>query len=48
MAQGVGFVNMNDRLGAVGGTLRVESTPGAGTRVTGTIPLEESTQEGAR
>jgi signal transduction histidine kinase len=44
-ALGVGFTNMNDRLGAVGGTLRVESTPGAGTRVTGTIPLQESTQE---
>ena len=39
--QGVGFTTMNDRLGAVGGTLRVESTPGAGTRVTGTIPLQE-------
>ncbi|HEX9312153.1 MAG TPA: histidine kinase [Actinomycetota bacterium] len=36
---GVGFTNMNDRLGAVGGTLRVESTPGRGTRVRGTIPL---------
>ena len=47
-AQGVGFTNMNDRLGAVGGTLRVESTPGAGTRVTGTIPLLEDAQEGAR
>jgi signal transduction histidine kinase len=39
---------MNDRLGAVGGTLRVESTPGAGTRVTGTIPLQESTHEAER
>lgn len=38
---GVGFTSMNDRLGAVGGTLRVASTPGAGTRVTGTIPLRE-------
>ena len=44
-AQGVGFTNMNDRLGAVGGTLRVESTPGAGTRVTGAIPLLENTRE---
>jgi signal transduction histidine kinase len=41
----VGFTNMNDRLGAVGGTLRVESTPGAGTRVTGIIPLQEHTEE---
>jgi signal transduction histidine kinase len=31
---------MNDRLGAVGGTLRVESTPGVGTRVAGAVPLE--------
>ena len=46
-AQGAGFTNMNDRLGAVGGTLRVESTPGAGTRVTGTIPLLEDAQEAA-
>lgn len=46
-AQGAGFTNMNDRLGAVGGTLRVESTPGAGTRVTGTIPLLEIAQEAA-
>ena len=36
---GVGFTNMNDRLGAVGGALRVESTLGKGTRVTGVIPL---------
>jgi signal transduction histidine kinase len=41
-ARGAGFTNMNDRLGAVGGTLRVESTPGAGTRVTGTVPLQKS------
>ena len=46
-ALGAGFTNMNDRLGAVGGTLRVESTPGAGTRVTGTIPLLENSQEAA-
>jgi signal transduction histidine kinase len=45
IGQGVGFTNMNDRLGAVGGTLRVESTPGTGTRVTGTIPLQESGQQ---
>jgi signal transduction histidine kinase len=38
-AMGVGFTNMNDRLGAVGGTLRVQSTPGKGTRITGVIPL---------
>ena len=38
-AMGVGFTNMNDRLGAVGGTLRVQSTLGKGTRITGVIPL---------
>jgi signal transduction histidine kinase len=36
---GAGFTNMSDRLGAVGGTLRVESTVGRGTRVMGAIPL---------
>lgn len=38
-AMGIGFTNMNDRLGAVGGALRVESSPGKGTRITGVIPL---------
>jgi signal transduction histidine kinase len=38
---GAGFVNMSDRLGAVGGTLRVDSAPGRGTRVTGAFPLPE-------
>ena len=36
---GSGFVNMTDRLGAMGGTVRVESAPGRGTRIRGTIPL---------
>jgi signal transduction histidine kinase len=40
-APGAGFTNMNDRLGAVGGTLRVESTPGRGTKVRGTIPVAD-------
>jgi signal transduction histidine kinase len=35
---GAGFQNMLDRLGALGGTLRVESAPGRGTQVTGTLP----------
>jgi signal transduction histidine kinase len=39
---GAGFTNMNDRLGALGGTLRVESAPGKGTRVTGVIPVRDS------
>ena len=36
---GHGFVNMADRLGAIGGTLEVESAPGAGTSISGSIPL---------
>jgi signal transduction histidine kinase len=36
---GSGFVNMRDRLGAIGGWLRVESSPGAGTSVLGVLPL---------
>jgi signal transduction histidine kinase len=36
---GSGFTNMSDRLGAIGGTLRVESSPGQGTRILGTIPV---------
>jgi signal transduction histidine kinase len=36
---GHGFVNMADRVGAIGGTVTVDSAPGAGTRVAGRIPL---------
>jgi signal transduction histidine kinase len=35
---GAGFQNMLDRLGALGGTLRVESASGRGTQVTGVVP----------
>jgi signal transduction histidine kinase len=34
---GAGFVNMEDRLRALSGSLRVESVPGRGTRVTGEL-----------
>jgi signal transduction histidine kinase len=34
-----GMVNMQDRLGASGGTLRVDSTPGRGTTVHGSVPV---------
>ena len=37
--RGHGFVNMADRLGAIGGTVRWESRPGQGARVLGTVPL---------
>lgn len=36
---GAGFVNMSDRVGAIGGTLQVASAPGRGTIVSGRIPL---------
>jgi signal transduction histidine kinase len=36
---GAGFVNMQDRLCALGGRLRVESAPQQGTRVSGTVPV---------
>jgi signal transduction histidine kinase len=36
---GSGLVGMADRLAAVGGTLTVDSVPGAGTTVRGTIPV---------
>jgi signal transduction histidine kinase len=35
---GHGFVNMADRLGAIGGTLEVRSEPGAGTSIAGCVP----------
>jgi len=37
-AEGAGLTNMRDRIGAVGGTLRVESD-GGGTRIRGVVPL---------
>ena len=36
--RGHGFVNMADRLGAIGGSVEVWSAPGAGTRITGRVP----------
>jgi len=34
-------VNMADRVGAIGGTIAVESAPGQGTTIRGRIPLPE-------
>ena len=36
---GTGLQGMTDRLDAIGGAVRVDSVPGRGTTVTGTIPL---------
>jgi signal transduction histidine kinase len=40
-AQGHGFVNMDDRVGAIGGSIQVESAPGQGTTIHGRIPLND-------
>jgi signal transduction histidine kinase len=37
--RGAGLTNMEDRVGALGGRLSIESSPGAGTRVGGVVPL---------
>lgn len=37
--RGHGFMNMSDRLGAIGGTVRWESDPGRGSQVRGSVPL---------
>jgi signal transduction histidine kinase len=37
---GAGLENMRDRMAAVGGRLDIRSSPGAGTAVIGTIPVE--------
>ncbi|TMF74793.1 MAG: sensor histidine kinase [Chloroflexi bacterium] len=40
-SDGIGLTNMRDRLGAVGGTLRVKSN-GSGTRIHGAVPVSET------
>ena len=39
-AMGHGFVNMRDRLGAIGGILEVDSAPGQGSRIRGHVPVD--------
>jgi signal transduction histidine kinase len=41
LAGGSGMQGLADRVGALNGTLSMESPPGAGTRVTASIPLEQ-------
>jgi len=43
---GTGLQGMADRLAAAGGTLRVDSAPGAGTTISGTLPVAELTRTG--
>jgi signal transduction histidine kinase len=40
---GGGLQNMADRIGAVGGEVRVDSGAGTGTQVTGWVPVEMAT-----
>ena len=40
---GAGFVNMGDRVGAIGGSFSVQSAPGKGTKISGRIPLTADT-----
>jgi signal transduction histidine kinase len=45
---GAGFLNMTDRLGALGGSLQVKSAPGQGTTVSGTVPVYASAESAVR
>ncbi len=38
-SHGAGFVNMSDRVGAIGGAVSVWSAPGQGTRISGKVPI---------
>ncbi len=42
-----GIAGMRERLAELGGELKVESSPGHGTRVTGTLPCRQAAQGGA-
>jgi signal transduction histidine kinase len=41
MDASAGLQNMTDRIGALGGNLQIQSAPGKGTTLTGTIPLAD-------
>jgi signal transduction histidine kinase len=43
---GLGFTSMSDRLGAVGGTLEVDSEAGRGTTVEGSVPISRPPRTG--
>src|SRR5262245_12503934 len=43
---GAGFVNMADRLGALGGSFRVKSAPQQGTTVSGAVPVSGALTQG--
>jgi signal transduction histidine kinase len=37
---GAGLTNIQDRIGALGGTVKISSRPGEGTQLTGKVPVE--------
>jgi signal transduction histidine kinase len=39
---GAGLTNMSDRLDALGGGINVDSAPGRGARIRGTLPTGQS------
>ncbi len=41
VTMGAGLTGITDRLDTVGGTIRIDSTPGQGTRITGTVPIQQ-------
>ena len=41
VSRGAGLNGIADRLDTVGGTVAVESAPGQGTSITGTVPIEQ-------
>jgi signal transduction histidine kinase len=44
---GAGFTNMSDRVGAIGGSLKVQAAPGKGTKISGRIPVAEAQPQAA-
>jgi signal transduction histidine kinase len=47
-SRGSGLRGLSDRIAALDGQLRIESPPGEGTRISVTIPFEQTTQERPR
>ena len=44
-SRGSGLVGLTDRVEALGGSISIESPPGAGTRITAELPLELEVRE---
>ena len=40
VARGAGLTGIADRLDTVGGAIHIDSTPGGGTRISGTVPIQ--------